>query len=107
VLTINGINYDFGAGLDGDFFSDTQQTQTFSPSFTSLTTHAAGFGSQNGIPGRDGVFYLDVGSNTAYWTQAFLTVSSVPGPIVGTGLPAFILLAALVAFALRRRPIPV
>jgi hypothetical protein len=120
VLTINGHTYDFGSGLpelwaynsfrDGDHELTIGHLRTDNGGLTyiptidgSLWTAYAGYGA-NAVfpfPGRDGEFHLQLGSNTAEWTQAFLTVS-VPGPMLGTGLPGLMLVAALVAFASRR-----
>jgi hypothetical protein len=121
VLTINGHSYDFGSGLPAlsaynDFFDDTHQVTighmesyngglSYQPTIDgSLTTEYAGYGAEyaryGDTPGRDGAVYLHLGSNTANWTQAFLTISdplvAVPGPIAGAGLPGLVLLAAFV-----------
>jgi hypothetical protein len=124
VLTINGHSYVFGSGLPAlsaynGFWNDLQQVHighmesfnggwSYQPIIDGvLATNYAGYGDAHYPnppgPGHDGLFQLHIGSSTAYYTQAWLTIGAVPGPIVGTGLPAFLLLAAFVAFAYRRQ----
>jgi hypothetical protein len=82
-LTISGVTFDFGPGNFGNIFrDDLNQVQTITPegNLFSLTTdyHTA-----------RGVFYIPGQGGT---TQAFLHITSVPGPVLGEGFASFLLL---------------
>jgi hypothetical protein len=125
VLTINGISVDINAFnniWEGEWLDHTPyypfiqiqttgQSEPFPPwspilpsSQYSLTTNQLYADGEGG-----GVFYLQ-DSNHSFETNAYLTVSHmgpalVPGPVIGTGLPALALFAVILIhrlFASRR-----
>jgi hypothetical protein len=121
VLTINGISVDllayhnvlYSEWLDNDAgntliqVTTNYQSEPFPPwspilpsSQYSLNTTFTPF---HGILSGTGVFYLQ-DSNHSFQTSAFLTIGvgpiGVPGPVTGTGLPAFALIAVILIYRL-------
>jgi hypothetical protein len=83
-LTINDISYNFmGDNFSNMWRPDFQQVQSHEPDFTSLATDL--------LQAR-GSFLLHVDGYA--WTQGYLHITSVPGPLAGTGLPGLILITS-------------